>query len=63
MFSLSLNRQAFHFRIVETMKPRKGQVQKSGKENACAVSTPNLGDLVRQFPQYLLGKCIAFSDG
>ncbi|WP_446008487.1 hypothetical protein [Candidatus Electrothrix sp.] len=28
-----------------------------------AVSTPNLGGLVRQFPQYLLGKRIIFPQG
>jgi hypothetical protein len=60
MFSLSLNRQAFQFRIVETMKPEKGQVQESGRENAFAVSAPNLGGLVRQIPQYFESKYIDF---
>lgn len=44
------------------MKPEKGQVQESGKGNAFAVSTPDPGDLVRQFPQYLLGKRIDFPE-
>ncbi|MCW5212625.1 hypothetical protein VU04_06915 [Desulfobulbus sp. TB] len=45
------------------MKPKEGRVQRNSKENASTISAPNLGGIVRQFPQYLFGKFIMVSIG